>query len=90
MGDWVGLIFFLVLIIGAVVGLKVLSKQKTRTAEEFERNVAEGPTALGGTMNALQEMLNPEEAKAKEVVMQMKDGNFQKKRREGKSGGTQD
>lgn len=73
MGDWAGLIFFIVLVIGAVVGLKALSKQKTRTAEEFERNVAEGPTALGGTMNALQEMLNPEEAKAKEVVMQMKE-----------------
>ncbi len=85
MNDWIGLGFIILLVVGAVVGLKVLSKQKTRTAEEFERNIAEGPSALGGTMNALQEMLNPEEAKAKEVVMQMKDGRYQKKKREGKS-----
>jgi hypothetical protein len=38
-------------------------------------------------MNALQEMMNPEEAKAKETITQMKEGRFLKKRREGKAGG---
>ena len=37
-------------------------------------------------MNALQEMIDPEAAKAGEVIEQMKDGNYQKKKRkEGES-----
>ena len=55
MGDWAGLIFFVVLAVGVVVGLKLLSKPATRTEEEFERNAAEGTTSLGASMNALQE-----------------------------------
>jgi hypothetical protein len=87
MGDWIGLGFFILLVIAAVIGLKVISKPVTRTSEEFERNAAEGTTMLGATMNALQEMMNPEEAKAKETIMQMKEGRYQKKRKEGKAGG---
>jgi|SRR5688572_18435046 hypothetical protein len=87
MTDWVGLIFLVLLAVGAVVGLKVLSKPATRTAEEFERNAAENTTMMGAGMNALQELLNPEAAKAKEVVTQMKEGRYQKKKREGKAGG---
>lgn len=87
MGDWIGLGFFLLLIAGALIGLKVLSKPVTRTAEEFERNAAENTTMLGASMNALNEVMNPEAAKAKEVITQMKEGRYQKKKREGKSGG---
>jgi hypothetical protein len=36
-------------------------------------------------MNALQELMNPEAAKAKEVEVQMKDGRYGKKKREGKA-----
>ncbi|HQZ97919.1 MAG TPA: hypothetical protein PLP21_16485 [Pyrinomonadaceae bacterium] len=85
MGDWIGLGFFVVLIVGIAVGLKVLSKPQKRTAEEFERNAAEGITMLGASMNALNELMNPPEAKAKEVIVQMKEGRFQKKKREGKA-----
>src|SRR5262245_57671824 len=87
MGDWIGLGFFVLLIIGAWFGLRALSRPQTRTAEEFERNAAEGTTMLGAGMNALQEMLNPEAAKAKEVQTQMKEGRYQKKKREGKASG---
>ena len=87
MGDWIGLAFFVLLIVGAIVGLKVLSKPQTRTSEEFERNAAEGTTMLGASMNALHELMNPAEAKAKEVITQMKEGRFQKKKREGKADG---
>jgi hypothetical protein len=86
MGDWIGLGFFVLLVVGAIVALKILSKPKTRTAEEFERNAAEGTTALGASMNALQELMNPEAAKAKEVQTQMKEGRYAKKKREGKAG----
>ena len=87
MSDWIGLAFFLLLIAGIWIGLRALSKPQTRTSEEFERNAAEGTTALGASMNALQELMNPEAAKAKEVVTQMKEGRYQKKKREGKATG---
>jgi len=87
MSDWIGLGFFVLVIIAAIVGLKMISKPATRTSEEFERNAAEGTTMLGATMNALQEAMNPEEAKAKETITQMKEGRYIKKRKEGKAGG---
>jgi len=87
MSDWIGLGFFVLVIIAAIVGLKMISKPATRTSEEFERNAAEGTTMLGATMNALQEAMNPEEAKAKETITQMKEGRYVKKRKEGKAGG---
>ncbi len=87
MNDWIGLVFLIGLLILALLGLRILAKPATRTSEEFERNAAEGTTMLGASMNALQEMMNPEEAKAKETITQMKEGRFLKKRREGKAGG---
>lgn len=89
MNDWIGLAFLVLLIGGAIVGLRALAKPRTRTAEEFERNAAEGTTALGASMNALQELMNPEAAKAKEVMTQMKEGRYQKKKREGKADGSE-
>lgn len=88
MGDWAGLIFFAVLAVGIAAGLKLLSKPATRTEEEFERNAAEGTTSLGASMNALQELLNPEAAKAREVQTQLKEGRYSKKKQDGK--GTSD
>ena len=85
MGDWAGIAFLVLLLTGAYFGLRALSKPRPRTAEEFERNAAEGTTALGASMNALQELMNPEAAKAKEVEVQMKEGRYGKKKREGKA-----
>lgn len=87
MSDWIGLVFFALLAVGVIAGLKLLAKPQTRTAEEFERNAAEGTTGLGASMNALHELMNPEAAKAKETITQMKEGRYQKKKREGKAGG---
>jgi len=84
MNDWIGILFFVILIIGILGGLRSLAKPRTRTAEEFERNAAEGST-LGAFANALQEALDPAAARAKEVQMQLKDGTFRKKKREGKA-----
>jgi len=85
MSDWAGIIFIVLLIAVAYFGLRALSKPRPRTAEEFERNAAEGTTGLGASMNALQELMNPEAAKAKEVQVQMKEGQYGKKKREGKA-----
>ncbi len=87
MGDWIGLGFFVLLVVGAIVALKMLSKPRVSTSDEFERNAAEATTMLGATMNALQELMDPAEAKAKETITQMKEGSFQKKKREGKAEG---
>jgi hypothetical protein len=87
MSDWLGLIFFVLLVAGIFIGLKMLSKPVKRTEEEFERNAAESVSMLGASMNALQELMNPAEAKAKEVQTQLKEGRFNKKKREGKANG---
>lgn len=85
MSDWIGLGFFVLLVIGAVVSLRSLAKPRPRTAEEFERNAAENTTMVGAMLNALHDVTDPGAARAKEVRMQMKDGTFRKKKREGKA-----
>ena len=87
MQDWIGLLFIILLIVGAFVGLKILAKPTKRTEEEFERSAAESASLLGASMNALQEILDPAEARAKEVKTQLKQGTYNKKKREGKAEG---
>ena len=89
MQDWIGLIFFGLLIAGVIFGLRALAKPRTRTSEEFERGASEGTTAAGTLLNALHDITDPAAAKAKEVRMQMKDGRYQKKKREGKANDTE-
>ena len=67
MGDWVGIAFFILLLAGAIIGLRALARPRPKTTEEFERNAAEGTTALGASMNALQQIMNSEAGMAKEV-----------------------
>lgn len=86
--DW--FVIFVLLIAGVVVGLKILSKPSKRSSEDFERNATEGSTMLGASINALQELLNPEAAKSKEVQTQLKEGRYGKKRREGKANDGED
>jgi hypothetical protein len=88
MSDWIGILFFALLIAGIFIGLKTLSKQRVSTEDEFEKRAAENTTMMGAGMNALQELMNPEAAKAKEVQTQVKEGRYGKKKREGKAGGT--
>lgn len=88
MGDWTGLGFFVLLVIGAVVALKVLSMPRVSTSDEFEQNAAANTTMMGALMNALHDVTDPGAERAKEVRMQMKDGRYRKKKREGKAGGS--
>jgi hypothetical protein len=87
MSDWIGLAFFVLLVVGALVGIKVLANPKKRTADDFERGAAENPTLTGALLNALHDVTDPGAARAKEVRMQMKDGTYRKKKREGKAEG---
>jgi hypothetical protein len=85
MSDILGLLFFVLLIVGFFIGLKILSKPEKRTEAEFERNVEEGASMLGAGVNALQEAIDPAAARAKEVQTQLKEGRYGKKKREGKA-----
>ena len=87
MNDWLGLLFFVFLAGGALVGLKILSKPQTRTEAEFERRASESSSMLGAGINALQKALDPAAARAKEVQTQLREGRYNKKKREGKANG---
>ena len=87
MGDWIGLIFFVLLVVGIFIGLKLLAKPQKRTAEDFERNVSESTSGIGAAVNALQEAIDPATAKAREVQTELKEGRYGKKQREGKANG---
>jgi len=90
MSDWVGLLFLVLLVVGALVGLKLLSKQRVSTSDEFEHNAAANTTMLGSFMNALHDVTDPAAVKAREVREQMKDGRYLKKKREGKANDNDD
>jgi hypothetical protein len=90
MSDWIGLAFLLLLVVGAIVGIKVLANPKKRTADDFEKGAAENTTMTGALLNALHDVTDPGAARAKEVRMQMKDGTYRKKKREGKAEGDAD
>lgn len=85
MVDWLGLLFFLLLVAAAFLGLRRLANPPVRTAEDFERSIAEAGGGLGAIGNALQDFMDPAQARAKVVVTQMKEGRFLKKKREGKA-----
>jgi len=87
MSDWLGLTFFVLLIVAAYFGIRALSKPRPRTMEEFERSASENPSFTGALMNALHDVTDPGSKRAKEVRMQMKDGRYLKKKREGKAEG---
>jgi hypothetical protein len=88
MTDWLGLIFLFAVAVGAFFGLRALANPKPRTSDDFERGAAENTTMAGALLNALHDVTDPGAMRAKEVRMQMKDGTYRKKRREGKAGGS--
>lgn len=73
------------MIAGIFIGLKILSKPRVSTEEEFERNAAESASLLSAGINALNETLNPSDAKGKEAITEVKKGIFNKKQAKGKS-----
>ena len=85
MSDWIGTAFLVLLVVGAYFGVRALSRPRVTTAEEFERNAARNTTMMGALMNALHDVTDPGAERAKEVRMQMKEGRYQKKKREGKA-----
>lgn len=85
MSDWIGLAFFLLIPIGILIGLKLLSRKRVSTEEEFEQRANESGSLLTAGVNALNGMLNPGEAKGKEAITEVKKGRYNKRQGEGKS-----
>ena len=91
MGDWIGLGVFVLVLVGAFVGLSYLGKKpKPLTTEEYEQRVAEakGTTraaALAG-MNALNKMINPKAVEAVEKQQDLRAGYYDDQEEEGEGG----
>ena len=88
MSDWIGLGIFVLIVVGAVVGLSFLGKtRKPLTAEEYERRVAEAKGTTRGAaiagMSALDRFVNPKAVKAIEVQQDLKAGYYDDKDEEG-------
>ena len=86
MSDYLGSAFFVLLLAGIYFGIRTLANPGKRSQADFERRAGEGGL-LGAGLFALNKLLNPEGAKATEVVMDLKGGRYNKKRKKGKSGG---
>ena len=88
MSDWIGLGIFVLVVVGALVGLSHLGKtRKPLTEEEYEQRVADakGTTraaALAG-MNALNKMINPKAVEAIEVQQDLRAGYYDDQEEEG-------
>ncbi|MEP6923093.1 MAG: hypothetical protein ABI954_01400 [Pyrinomonadaceae bacterium] len=83
MSDWIGLGFLILLIVAAWIGLRILSKPRKLTAQEFERRVNEGGGLVNAGMLELDKFLNPQAAKSIEVIQELKSGKYNKKQNEG-------
>ncbi len=84
MGDLIGLAFFILIPVVIFIGLKLLSKNRKSTEQEFEQRASESGSLLSAGINALNGMLNPGEAKGKEAITEVKKGRFDKKQAKGK------
>ena len=85
MTDWIGLIFFVLLIVGVWFGLRALANPRPRTSEDFEKGASENSSFTGALLNALHDVTDPGARRNTEVRQQMKEGRYQKKKREGKA-----
>ena len=88
MSDWIGLGFLILLVVGAWMGLRILSQPRKLTEQEFERKIGEGRSLINAGMMELNKFLNPQAAKSIEVIQELKSGKYNKKKREGKANGT--
>ena len=83
MSDLIGLGFLILLVVGAWIGLRTLSKPRKLSEQEFERKVGEGRSLINAGMMELDKFLNPQAAKSIEVIQELKSGNYNKKQNKG-------
>ena len=83
MNDWIGLAFLILLVSGAYLFLRQISKPKKLTPEEFEKRAAEGTGFAKIGVLELQKIFDPATTKSVEVVQDLKGGKYDKKRNSG-------
>ena len=84
MGDWVGLIFLVLVVVGAVVGLSFLGrKPKPLTEEEYEQRVREGTGTMSAGVMGLQKILDPATGRAVAAIQDLKAGYYDDQEEEG-------
>ena len=88
MSDWIGLVIFVLVVVGALVGLSHLGKKpKPLTEEEYEQRVADAKGTTRGAaiagLNALDSFVNPKAAKAVAVQQDLKAGYYDDQEEEG-------
>ena len=83
MNDWSGLLFLVLLVTGAYLFLRQLSKPKKMTPEEFEKRAAEGTGFAKIGVLELQKILDPAKSQSIEVVQDLKGGKYNKKQNSG-------
>ena len=85
--DWLGLAFFALLVLGIFLGLRMLSKPKSSTEQQFEKRASEGVSFVTVGVEAINGLLNPSADKGKKAVAEVNEGTYLNKKREGKSVG---
>jgi len=88
MSDWLGLLFFVLVVGGGLFGLARLGTPPERISqEEFERRVHDGRGAMSAGvmagMHALQKLLHPKAAEAVEVERDLKAGHYDQHQQQG-------
>lgn len=83
MGDWLGLIFFVLLVVGIIAGLSFLNRPYKVTADDYEKRANEGPGLIGAGLIGLQKLVEPAAAKAEVVIQDLKAGHLDKKQESG-------
>lgn len=83
-GDLIGLFAILALLSVGAIGLKLLSRPRKSTEEEFEKRASEGTSLASAGFQAVNGLLNPSAERGSNAVAEMKEGRYQKKKDEGK------
>jgi hypothetical protein len=88
MSDWIGLAFFVGLVIVALLALSFAGKGRPPlTEEEYQRRVDEGPGLSGAAMIGLQQILEPAAKKAAEVRQDFETGHLDEEQKSGDDDG---
>ena len=84
MGDWIGLGFLVLLVVGAVAGLSYLGrKPKKLTEEEYQQRVAESRGMMSAGVMGLQKILDPATERAVAAIQDLKAGHYDDREEEG-------
>ena len=84
MADLIGLAVILAFVAAAVIGLRVLSRVRVSTEEEFEKRASESVSFGSAGFQAMNGILNPSAEKGNLVVAEVKQGRYLAKKKEGK------